>query len=168
MIIVEHGKVDNPEANSYTDTDSLRFHGDYYGFPVPADEAGRVEYLLKAARAMGAMQWKGRPASGHQPLAWPRGGIVLAGEFLSKTLIPYGIRHGQTMLAIELYAADQGIELHEPTHSFDGKKQVPLTRSTDDHRNHPPLWVESRTQFADFLVMRGLSVVRNSVCIVLK
>lgn len=156
MIIVEHGKGDSPDANSYTDTDALRFHGDYYGFPVPADDEGRAEYLLKAARAMGAMQWKGRPASGYQPLAWPRDGIVLAGEFLSKTLIPYGIRHGQTMLAIELYAADQGIELREPTHSFDGKKRVPLTRSTSDHRNHPPLWVESRTQFADYLLMRGL------------
>lgn len=109
---------------------------------------------------MSAMQWKGRAASGPQPLAWPRDGIVLAGELLSNTLIPYGIRHGQTMLAIELYAADQGIELQEPTHSFDGKKRVPLTRSTADHRNHPPLWVESRTQFADYLLLRGLGVVQ--------
>jgi len=162
MIIVEHGKGDNPEANSYADTEALRFHGDYYGFPVPLDESSRVEYLLKAARAMGAMQWKGRPASHRQPLAWPRNEIVIAGEFLSKTLIPYGIRHGQTMLAIELYAADQGIELQAPTHSFDGKKRVPLTRSTADHRNHPPLWVESRTQFVDYLLMRGLRVVGYS------
>lgn len=163
MIIVEHGRGENPEANSYTDPEALRFHGDYYGFPVPADEAGQVKYLLKAAQAMGAMRWKGRPASGSQPLAWPRDEIVLAGEFLSKTLIPYGIRHGQTMLAIELYAAEQGIKLREPTHSFDGKTRMLLTRSTADHRNHPPLWVESRTQFADFLIMRGLEVVRCSL-----
>lgn len=160
MIIVEHGKGDNPEANSYTDTDALRFHGDYYGFPVPSDEAGRAEYLLKAVHAMAAMQWKGQPASARQPLAWPRDGIVILGEFISKALIPYGIRHGQTMLAIEMYAADQGIELREPTHSFDGKKRVPLTRSTAGHRNHPPLWVESRTQFADYLALRGLRIVR--------
>jgi hypothetical protein len=159
MIIVEHGRGDNPEANSYTDTDALRFHGDYYGFPVPADEAGRAEYLLKAARAIDAMQWKGRPSSVRQPLAWPRDGIVIAGEFLSKTMIPYGIHHGQTMLAIELYAADHGIELQEPTHSFNGEKRMPLTRSTADHRNHPPLWVESRTQFADYLALRGLRLV---------
>jgi hypothetical protein len=160
MIIVEHGRGDNPKANSYTDTEALRFHGDYYGFPVPSEEAGRVKYLLKAAQAMATMQWKGTPASDSQPLAWPRDGIVLAGEFLSKTLIPYGIRHGQTMLAIELYAADKGIELREPTHSFDGRKRAPLTRSTADHRNHPPLWVASPTQFSDYLVMRGLRLVK--------
>lgn len=159
MIIVEHGKGDNPEANSYTDTDALRFHGDYYGFPVPTDEAGRVRYLLKAVHAMAAMQWKGQRASVGQPLTWPRDGILLSGQFLSNTLIPYGIRHGQTMLAIELYAADHGLELREPTHAFDGKKRVPLTRSTANHRNHPPLWVVSRTQFADYLVKRGLQVI---------
>jgi hypothetical protein len=69
-------------------------------------------------------------------------------------------RHGQTMLAIELYAADKGIELREPTHSFDGRKRAPLTRSTADHRNHPPLWVASPTQFSDYLVMRGLRLVK--------
>lgn len=156
MIIVEHGEGDNPEANSYTAADSLNFHGDYYRFPVPADEEGRIEYLLKAAQAMNAMRWKGTASSSRQPLAWPRDGIVLDGEFLSKTLIPYGIRHGQTMLAIQMYAADQGLELREPTHSFDGRRRVPLTRSTVGNRNHPPLWVESRTQFADYLIMRGL------------
>ncbi|WP_455923281.1 DnaT-like ssDNA-binding protein [Pseudomonas putida] len=159
MIIVEHGQGTDPAANSYADADSLRFHGEYYGFPVPPDEAGQVEYLLKAGRAMDAMRWKGVPASANQPLAWPRDGIVLAGEFLSRSLIPYGIRHGQVMLAIELYADGQGIELVEPTHGFDGKKSVPLTRSTEAFRNHPPLWVASRTQFADYLVMRGLTVI---------
>lgn len=159
MIIVEHGQGTDPAANSYADSGSLRFHGEYYGFPVPPDEACQVEYLLKAARAMDAMRWKGAPASANQPLAWPRDGIVLAGEFLSRSLIPYGIRHGQVMLAIELYADDQGIELVEPTHSFDGKKAVPLARSTEAFRNHPPLWVTSRTQFADYLVMRGLQIV---------
>jgi hypothetical protein len=159
MIIVEHGNGDNPEANSYTETSALHFHGDYYGFPVPANDAGCVKYLLKAAQAMNSMRWKGRPSSFRQPLAWPRDGIVLAGEFISKTLIPYGIRHGQTMLAIEMYAADHGLMLREPTHSFDGRKRAPLTRSTAGNRNHPPLWVESRTQFADYLAMRGLRLV---------
>jgi hypothetical protein len=46
-------------------------------------------------------------------------------------------------------------------HSFDAKKRVPLTRSSADHRNHPPLWVGSRTQFADYLVMRGLFAVKS-------
>jgi hypothetical protein len=161
MIIVEHGEGNDSAANSYADLESLLFHGSYYRYPIPHSAEHQVEYLLRACAAMDKMQWKGRPASQRQRLAWPRADVVLSGEFLSATSIPYGIRHGQVMLAIELYAADQGIELPQPTHSFDGKKRVPLTRSTAGQRNHPPLWVESRTQFADYLVMRGLLLVRG-------
>lgn len=160
MIIVEEGKGSEPDANSYTDLESLRFHGDYFRYPIPSDEAEQAAYLLRAAVAMNSMGWKGHKASADQPLAWPRDGIVISGELLSKTLIPYGIRHGQTMLAIEMYAADQGIALHEPTHGLDGRKMIPLNRSNEHYRLAPPLWVPSRTQFADYLAMRGLSIVR--------
>nr|WP_137984445.1 DnaT-like ssDNA-binding protein [Pseudomonas viridiflava] len=108
---------------------------------------------------MNNMGWKGRKTSADQLLAWPREGIVISGEFLSNTLIPYGIRHGQTMLAIELYAADHDLALREPIHGFDGKNMIPLNRSNDQYRMTPPLWVPSRTQFADYLAMRGLSLV---------
>lgn len=160
MIIVEHGAGTDPAANSYADLESLLFHGSYYGFPIPDSTEHQIDYLRRACAAMDRMQWKGRQTSTAQPLAWPRREIVIHDEFLSKTLIPYGIRHGQLMLAIEMYAADQGIELAMPTHSFDGKKQTPLVRSTEGSRNHPPLWVASRTQFADYLVRRGLTVAK--------
>ncbi|MCF5715160.1 hypothetical protein I9H06_16410 [Pseudomonas tremae] len=160
MIIVEQGKGPGPSANSYSDLESLRFQGDYFRYPIPGEESEQAAYLLRAAVAMNRMRWKGRKTSADQPLAWPRDGIVMSGEVLSKTLIPYGIRHGQTMLAIEMYAADQGLTLHEPTHGFDGRKMVPLNRSNEHYRLAPPLWVPSRTQFADYLAMRGLSIVR--------
>ncbi|AVI85605.1 hypothetical protein YA0016_08570 [Pseudomonas syringae] len=159
MIIVEQGKGREPDANSYTDLESLRFHGDYFRYPIPGGEAEQALYLVRAAVAMNSMGWKGHKVSADQPLAWPRDGIVMSGEFLSKTLIPYGIRHGQTMLAIEMYAADQGFTLHEPAHGFDGLKMIPLSRSNEHYRLAPPLWVPSRTQFADYLVMRGLKLV---------
>ena len=160
MIIVEHGSGADPASNSYSDLESLQFHGRYYGFPIPKTEREQVDYLLGACSAMDAMGWKGRAASVKQPLAWPRDGIVIGGQFISKTLIPYGVRHGQVMLAIEMYAQDMGIELIEPTHANDNGKLIALSRSCAHYRLDPPLWVFSRTQFADYLVMRGLSIVR--------
>ncbi len=161
MIIVEHGEGNDGAANSYADLESLLFHGSYYRFPIPQSTVHQVEYLLRACAAMDKMQWKGRPASQRQRLAWPRADIVMNGEFLSETSIPYGIRHGQVMLAIEMYAADVGIQLALPTHGYDGEKVVLLTRSNLNVNLGPPLWTSSRTQFADYLLMRGLSIVRS-------
>lgn len=160
MIIVEHGKGSDIAANSYADLESLLFHGNYYRYPIPDSTPEQFSYLLRACAAMDAMQWKGRPASRNQRLAWPRADIVINGEFLSKNPIPYGIRHGQVMLAIEMYAADRGIQLSLPTHGYDGDRVVPLMRSTAKVNLGPPLWAPSRAQFADYLVMRGLSVVK--------
>lgn len=159
MIIVEHGEGNDSAANSYADLESLQFHGSYYRYPIPDSTSEQYGYLLRACAAMDRMQWKGRPAKLRQPLAWPRADIVMLGEFLSNTTVPYGIRHGQVMLAIELYAADHGIPLILPTHGYEGEKVVTLMRSTEKVRLDPPLWTPSRTQFADYLVMRGLSLV---------
>lgn len=161
MIIVEHGEGNDSSANSYADLESLLFHGSYYRYPIPDSTEHQVEYLIRACAAMDRMQWKGRPASQRQSLEWPRADIVMNGELLSKTLIPYGIRHGQVMLAIEMYAADAGISLVLPTHGLHGDGVVPLMRSTAEVNLGPPLWTQSRTQFADYLVMRGLSIVRS-------
>lgn len=160
MIIVEHGRGTDTGANSYADIESLQFHGRYYRYPIPEGQHLQEVYLLRATAAMDAMLWKGMKTSPEQPLAWPRQDIVLRGEFLSRTTIPYGIRHGQVMLAIEMYASDQGLVIHEPTHGYDGRRLIPLSRSSEDTMLDPPLWVFSRTQFADYLVMRGLSVVK--------
>jgi hypothetical protein len=159
MIIVEHGEGNDGAANSYADLESLLFHGTYYRYPIPQSTVHQVEYLLRACAAMDKMQWKGRPASQRQRLAWPRADVVLSGELLSETLIPYGIRHGQVMLSIEMYAADRGIPLALPTHGYEGDRPVPLTRSNAKVNLGPPLWVPSRTLFADHLKHRGLRLV---------
>lgn len=161
MIIIEEGHG-QPGANSYKSLGSLQFHGSYYRFPIPDTEAEQAEYLLRAAAQMELMRWKGVKTHSWQPLAWPREGVILANDqIMSHTLIPYGIRHGQVMLAIELYCADQSIELLEPAHCYpEGKPPEKLRRSCGRFMTDPPLWVASRTQFADYLVMRGLSIAR--------
>ncbi|MBD1602086.1 DnaT-like ssDNA-binding protein [Pseudomonas typographi] len=157
MIIVEHGKCDFA-ANSYAEPRRLAFLGSYYRIPVPDTEPEQERYLLLAVDAMNRMRWRGFPVIGNQPMAWPRKGITMPnGEILGPT-IPYGISHGQVMLAAELYAADHGIEPSEPTHYYDKGKAHPLVRSTEQFMTAPPLWVASRTQFADYLMMRGLSI----------
>lgn len=159
MISVEEGEGGS-YANSYAELRALQFHGSYYRFPIPEEVSDQVRYLLAACSAMNAMRWKGERTSAGQPLAWPRRGISIDGHPLCTDHIPYGIRHGQVMLAIEMYARDQGIELVEPTHANDNGKLIALSRSCANYRLDPPLWVFSRTQFADYLVMRGLSIVR--------
>ncbi|PBQ00321.1 hypothetical protein CCL17_16935 [Pseudomonas congelans] len=158
MIIVEEGKG-RPGANSYADLRALQFHGSYYRFPIPEVVSEQVRYLMAACAAMNEMRWKGERTSNLQAIAWPRRGITIDGHPLCADHIPYGIRHGQVMLAIEMYARDKGTDLIEPTHAYDGDKVIPLTRSCEKYRLDPPLWVFSSTQFADYLVMRRLSVV---------
>lgn len=160
MIIVEHGEGNDSAVNSYAELESLLFHGSYYRYPIPHSAEHQVEYLLRARAVMDKMQWKGRPASQCQRLAWPRADVVINGEFLSETSIPYGIRHGQVMLAIEMYSSDQGVALALPTHAYEGDNTFVLNRSTAEVNLGPPLWASSRTQFADYLVMRGLRVVK--------
>ncbi|KAA0995452.1 hypothetical protein FQ192_10425 [Pseudomonas sp. ANT_J12] len=160
MIIVEHGKGTDSAANSYTDLESLRFHARYFRFPIPSGESEQIEYLMRAVAAMDGMRWKGERTLSVQPLAWPRSGIVFNGAWVDDRLVPYGIRHGQVMLAIEMYADDQGLEMVEPKYAHDKGRLIPLSRSSAEYRLDPPLWVSSRTQFADYLVMRGLSIVR--------
>jgi hypothetical protein len=143
----------------------LQFHGSYYRFPIPECVSEQVRYLLAACLAMNSMRWKGEKTSAVQALAWPRRGISIDDHPLCVDHIPYGIRHGQVMLAIEMYAHDHGIEMAEPTHAYDGEKVIPLTRGCERYRLDPPLWVPSGTQFADYLVMRGLKSISGGKCL---
>jgi len=159
MIIVEEGKG-GVDTNSYADLRALQFQGRYYRFLIPEEVSEQARYLLAACTAMNAMRWKGERTSRSQANAWPRIGIIIDDDPLCADHIPYGIRHGQVMLAIEMYARDKGIELIEPTHAYDGGKIIPLRRSCGKYRLDPPLWVESRTQFADYLSGRGMRVLK--------
>ncbi len=160
QIIVEDGKG-RPDANSFVSLEKLTFYRDYYGFRIPEAEAEQVELLLRAAADINSRQWKGRKAQPDQAMAWPRRDCKIEYQTLSETFVPFELEWGQLRLAVELYAAEQGFQIEEPTHCIepDGRR-TRLNRDTPGFRMRPPPYAPSRTQFADYLVMRGLSIVR--------
>ncbi|WP_342309760.1 DnaT-like ssDNA-binding protein [Pseudomonas fluorescens] len=160
QIIVEDGKG-RPDANSFVPLEKLTFYRDYYGFRIPEAEADQVELLLRAAADINGRQWKGCKAKSEQAMAWPRRDCKIEYQTLSETFVPFELEWGQVRLAVELYAAEQGFLIEEPTHCIepDGRR-TRLSRDTAGFRMRPPPYTSSRTQFADYLVMRGLRLVR--------
>ncbi|VVN50596.1 hypothetical protein PS687_00351 [Pseudomonas fluorescens] len=159
QIIVEDGKG-RPDANSFVPLEKLTFYRDYYGFRIPEAEADQVELLLRAAADINDRQWKGRKANPDQAMAWPRRDCKIEYQTLSETFVPFELEWGQVRLAVELYAAEQGIQIEEPTHCNEPNgRRTRLNRDTPGLRMRPPPYAPSRTQFADYLVMRGLRVV---------
>ncbi|WP_338498253.1 DnaT-like ssDNA-binding protein [Pseudomonas sp. WP18] len=159
LIIVEDG-TGRPGANSFVPLEKLVFYRDYYGFPLPAGENEQKALLLRAAADMNAMEWKGVKTRESQPMAWPRRQCRVGLEILSETFVPFEIEWGQLRLAVELYAADNGFGIPEPAFGTekDGER-VTLLRGNPGAMLRPPPYAPSRAQFADYLVMRGLSIV---------
>ncbi|MGF6127253.1 hypothetical protein QF019_002462 [Pseudomonas frederiksbergensis] len=161
QIIVEDG-LGRPDANSFVLLEKLTFYRDYYGFRIPEAEADQVALLLRAAADINARQWKGRKANPDQAMAWPRRDCKIEYQTLSETFVPFELEWGQVRLAAELYAAEQGFQIDEPTHCIEPNgRRTRLNRDTPGFRMRPPPYAPSRTQFADYLVMRGLSVVKS-------
>lgn len=159
QIIVEDGKG-RSDANSFVPLEKLIFYRDYYGFRIPEAEADQVELLLRAAADINGRQWKGRKANPGQAMAWPRRNCKIEYQTLSETFVPFELEWGQVRLAVELYAAEQGFRLEEPTHCIEPNGWCTrLKRNTPGLRMRPPPYAPSRTQFADYLAMRGLSLV---------
>lgn len=159
QIIVEDGKG-GPDANSFVPLEKLIFYRDYYGFRIPEAEAEQVELLLRAAADINARQWKGCKANPEQAMAWPRRDCKIEYQTLSETFVPFELEWGQVRLAVELHAAEEGFQIEEPTHCNEPNgRRTRLNRDTPGLRMRPPPYSPSRTQFADYLVMRGLSVV---------
>lgn len=160
LVIVEDG-TGRPDANSFVPLEKLVFYRNYYGFPLPSTENEQRALLLRAAATMNSMEWKGRKTRDTQAMAWPRRQCKVGMEILSETFVPFEIEWGQLRLAVELYAADNGFGIPEPAFGTekDGER-VTLLRSNPGAMLRPPPYAPSRTQFADYLVLRGLSVVR--------
>jgi hypothetical protein len=159
LVIVEDG-TGRPDANSFVPLEKLGFYRNYYGFPLPVTENEQRALLLRAAATMNSMEWKGRKTRDTQAMAWPRRQCKVGMEILSETFVPFEIEWGQLRLAVELYAADNGFGIPEPAFGTekDGER-VRLLRSNPGAMLRPPPYAPSRTQFADYLVMRGLTVV---------
>ncbi|USU02987.1 DnaT-like ssDNA-binding protein [Pseudomonas siliginis] len=159
QIIIEDGKG-RPDANSFVPLEKLTFYRDYYGFRIPETEVDQVELLLFAAADINARQWKGIKANQDQAMAWPRRDCKIEYQTLSETFVPFELEWGQVRLAVELYADEQGFLIEEPTHCTEPNgRRTRLNRDTPGLRMRPPPYAPSRTQFADYLLMRGLIVV---------
>lgn len=159
MLVVEHGQGSR-FSNSFVPLEKLTFYRDYYGFRIPEADADQVELLLRAAADINGRQWKGCKANPVQAMAWPRRDCKIEGQTFSETFVPFELEWGQVRLAVELHAAEQGFQIEEPTHCIKPNGQrTRLNRDTPGFRMRPPPYAPSRTQFADYLVMRGLSVV---------
>ncbi|MHC8299605.1 DnaT-like ssDNA-binding protein [Pseudomonas sp. ZS1P83] len=160
QIIVEDGQG-RPDANSFVPLEKLTFYRDYYGFRIPEAAEDQVALLLRAAADINARQWKGCKANSDQAMAWPRRDCKIEYQTLSETFVPFELEWGQVRLAAELYAAEQGFQIEEPTHCTEpnGRRTL-LKRASPGFRMRPPPYTASRTQFADYLVMRGLKLVK--------
>lgn len=159
QIIVEDG-TGRPDANSFVPLEKLTFYRDYYGFRIPEAETEQVELLLRAAADINSRHWKGCKAKPEQAMAWPRRDCKIEYQTLSETFVPFELEWGQVRLAVELYAAEQGFQIEEPTHCTEPNGQrTRLNRGTPGLRMRPPPYAPSRTQFADYLKMRGLHLV---------
>ncbi|SDY30824.1 DnaT-like ssDNA-binding protein [Pseudomonas sp. NFIX28] len=159
QIIVEDGQG-RSDANSFVPLEKLTFYRDYYGFRIPEAVDEQVDLLLRAAANINSRDWKGRKAHPDQAMAWPRRYCRIEYQTLSETFIPFELEWGQVRLAVELYAAEQGFEIEEPTHCTEpnGRRTL-LRRGNPGRRMRPPPYAPSRTQFADYLVWRGLQLI---------
>lgn len=162
-LIVEDG-TSKADAESYATAADLVSYAAKYGRTIPATEAEQEALLRRAADAMNVMSWKGKKTSSGQALAFPRTGVEVDGEIKPSTLIPRQIQYGQMALAAEIHADDidppaqrQGAVIRE---RVEGAVDVQYAENKSGYLMPAAPDRPSRTQFADYLVKRGLFAVR--------
>jgi len=164
-LIVEDG-TGKPNADSYSTAEELVSYARMYGVTIPADEVAQEALLRRAALAMNGMKWKGRRAKPDQALAWPRKDVIVDTEIKPSNYIPARIQYGQMALAAEIHTDDT-----DPVDSRKGavtleRVEGAVTReyaaiSSTSSRLLPAAPDRpSRSQFADYLLKRGLFAVR--------
>jgi len=163
MLIIESG-AGLEDAESYATAAELVSYAAKYGRTIPATEAEQEALLRRAADAMNVMSWKGKKTSASQALAFPRTGVEVDGEIKPSTLIPRQIQYGQMALAAEIHADDidppaqrQGAVIRE---RVEGAVDVQYAENKSGYLLPAAPDRPSRTQFADYLVKRGLFAVR--------
>lgn len=163
MLIIESG-AGLADAESYATAAELVSYAAKYGRTIPATEAEQEALLRRAADAMNVMSWRGKKTSASQALAFPRIGVEVDGEIKPSTLIPRQIQYGQMALAVEIHADDidppaqrQGAVIRE---RVEGAVDVQYAENKSGYLLPAAPDRPSRTQFADYLVKRGLFAVR--------
>lgn len=165
MLIIEDG-TGVAAAESYATAEELARYAVKFGATIPAEQVAQEALLRRAALAMDGMTWKGRKSSSEQALAWPRREIRLDGENKPERYLPARIQYGQMALAAEIYADDldpidkrKGAVTKE---KVDGAVEREYATISNTSSRLLPAAPDrpSATQFADYLRLRGLFVVR--------
>ncbi|UXZ98899.1 hypothetical protein K3169_14010 [Pseudomonas phytophila] len=165
MLIVEDG-TGKPDAESYATAEDLVLYAMKFGVVIPADAVAQEALLRRAALAMDGMTWKGRKSSGDQALSWPRREVRLDGENKPDRYLPARIQYGQMALAAEIHKDDidpvdqrKGAVTKD---KVDGavEREYAVISSTSKRLLPAAPDRPSATQFADYLLRRGLFAVR--------
>ncbi|UZJ58208.1 hypothetical protein OKW98_16530 [Pseudomonas sp. KU26590] len=165
MLIIEDG-AGLPDAESYASVAELVVYAGKFGVTLPVEEAAQEALLRRAALVMEGMGWKGSKTSGDQALAWPRRGVELDREIKPDNHISARIKCGQMALAAEIHADDiDPIEQRKGAvtkEKVDGavEREYATTSSTSNRLLPAAPDRPSATQFADYLLRRGLFAVR--------
>jgi hypothetical protein len=164
-LIVEDG-TGKPDAESYASAADLVIYAGKFGVTIPADEPAQEALLRRAALAMDGMTWKGRKMSSDQALVWPRRGVELDCEIKPDNYLPARIEYGQMALAAEIHADDiDPIEQRKGAVTLDRVEGAVAREYAVIPSNSSRLLPAapdrpSATQFADYLLKRGLFAVR--------
>jgi len=120
----------------------------------------------RAALVMDGMTWKGRKTSSEQALSWPRREVHLDGENKAANYLPARIQYGQMALAAEIHADDiDPIDKRKGAVTLE-RVEGAVTREYATIPNTSKRLLPaapdrpSATQFADYLLQRGLFSVK--------
>ncbi|WP_434676222.1 DnaT-like ssDNA-binding protein [Pseudomonas sp. D3-10] len=164
-LIIEDG-TGKPDAESYASAEDLALYAVKFGVVIPADVPTQEALLRRSALAMDGMTWKGKKMTTTQALAWPRRDIELDCELKPRNYLPARIPYGQMALAAEIHADDidpidqrKGAVTRE---RVEGAVDVEYATISNTSGKLLPAAPDrpSRTQFADYLLKRGLFAVR--------
>lgn len=164
-LIIEDG-TGKPDAESYASAEDLAMYAVKFGVTIPAEVPAQEALLRRAALAMDGMTWKGRKSNSEQALSWPRRGVELDYEIKPDRYLPARIQYGQMALAAEIHTDDvDPIEKRKGAVTLE-RVEGAVTREYATIPNASGRLLPaapdrpSATQFADYLLKRGLFAVR--------
>ncbi|UVK96455.1 DnaT-like ssDNA-binding protein [Pseudomonas sp. B21-048] len=165
MLIIEDG-TGKPDAESYASAADLVMYAGKFGVTIPVDEPTQEALLRRSALAMDGMTWKGRKTDSDQALAWPRRGVELDCQIKPDNYLPARIQYGQMALAAEIHTDDiDPVEKRKGAITLE-RVEGAVTREYATIPNTSGRLLPaapdrpSATQFADYLLKRGLFAVR--------
>ncbi len=165
MLIIEDG-TGKPDAESYASAEELALYAVKFGTVIPVGALEQEALLRRAALVMDGMTWKGRKSNSEQALSWPRRGVLLDHEIKPNNYLPARIQYGQMALAAEIYQDDiDPVEKRKGAVLLDRvegavTRQYAAIPSTSNRLLPAAPDRPSATQFADYLLKRGLFAVR--------